>query len=82
MQGFNSLGSAPRFLSMHAAVYNHFNARRHLIFARSYRAARSEAFLERHDACSMSPGMLGPFTRINYVDTGKIQQIQMDASAP
>jgi hypothetical protein len=26
---------------MHAAVYNHFNAQRHLISALSYRAARS-----------------------------------------
>jgi transposase-like protein len=45
MQGFKSLGSAQRFLSMHAAVYNHINAQRHLISAHSYRAARSKAFL-------------------------------------
>jgi transposase-like protein len=49
MQGFKSLGSAQRFLSMHAAVYNHFNVQRHLISARSYRAARSEALLSWND---------------------------------
>ena len=49
MQGFKSLGSAQRFLSMHAAVYNHFNSERHLISARSYRAARSEALLSWND---------------------------------
>ena len=49
MQGFKSLGSAQRFLSMHAAVYNHSNAQRHLISARSYRAARSEALLSWND---------------------------------
>ena len=49
MQGFKSLGLARRFLSMHAAVYNHFNAQCHLISARSYRAARSKAFLAWND---------------------------------
>lgn len=49
MQGFKSLGSAQRFLSMHAAIYNHFNAQRHLISARSYRAARTKALLSWND---------------------------------
>jgi transposase-like protein len=49
MQGFKSFGSAQRFLSMHAAVYNHFNAQRHPISARLYRAARSKAFLAWND---------------------------------
>ena len=43
MQGFKSPGLTQRFLSVHAAVYNHFYTERHLISARSYRAARSEA---------------------------------------
>jgi len=49
MQGFKSFGSAQRFLSMYAAVYNHFNAQRHPISARLYRAARSKAFLAWND---------------------------------
>ncbi len=48
-QGFKSLGSAQRFQSMHAAVYNYFNAQRHLISARSYRVARSKALLAWND---------------------------------
>ncbi|MBO6629241.1 MAG: IS6 family transposase [Alphaproteobacteria bacterium] len=44
MQGFRSPGSAQRFLSIHAAFYNHFNARRHLISASEQRARRGLAF--------------------------------------
>jgi hypothetical protein len=44
MQGFKSLGSAQRFLSIHASIYNNFNTCRHLISAANYRQLRSEAF--------------------------------------
>jgi putative transposase len=44
MQGFKSPGSAQRFLSIHASVYNNFNTRRHLISAANHRQLRSKAF--------------------------------------
>ena len=47
MQRFKSMGSAQRFLSIHAAAYNTFNIQRHLIPAkthRSFRAAAMEAW--------------------------------------
>jgi len=44
MQGFKSPGSAQRFLSIHASVYNKFNACRHLILAANYRPLGSKAF--------------------------------------
>ena len=44
MQGFRSPGSAQRFLSIHAAVYNHFTTRRHLIPAAEHRHRRDQAF--------------------------------------
>jgi putative transposase len=43
MQRFKSPGSAQRFLSTHAAVYNTFNVERHLISARTHRAFRTAA---------------------------------------
>ena len=44
MQGFLSPVSAQRFLSMHAAVYNHFTTRQHLISATEHRHYRDQAF--------------------------------------
>jgi putative transposase len=44
MQGFRSAGSAQRFLSSHAAVYNTFNVCRHLTTAKTHRTLRGEAF--------------------------------------
>ena len=43
MQRFKSPGSAQRFLSTHAAVYNVFNVQRHLSSRPTHRALRSEA---------------------------------------
>jgi putative transposase len=43
MQGFKSAGSAQRFLSIHATIYNIFNVQRHLTSARTHRAFRASA---------------------------------------
>src|SRR5258705_11903352 len=43
MQGFKSPGSAQRFLSTHATVYNTFNVQRHLTSAHTHRAFRASA---------------------------------------
>jgi putative transposase len=43
MQRFKSQGSAQKFLSTHAAVYNTFNAQRHLTSAQTHRIFRAAA---------------------------------------
>lgn len=43
MQGIKSSGSAQGFLSMHAAVYNTFNAQRHHLTRRTLRLFRAAA---------------------------------------
>lgn len=49
MQRFKSPGSVQRFLSVHAAVYNHFNTQRHLISRRHHRLFRMAAMVSwRH----------------------------------
>ena len=45
MKRFKSAGSAQRFLSIHAAVYNVFNVQRHLISRRTLRVFRAQAML-------------------------------------
>jgi len=50
MQRFKSRGSAQRFLTLHAAVYNLFNDQRYLISRRTLRQFRNEAFKQWRQA--------------------------------
>jgi putative transposase len=50
MQRFKSPGSAQRFLSTHAAIYNTFYTQRHLISRKTLRYYRSEAMEQWRDA--------------------------------
>jgi transposase-like protein len=43
LQRFKSSGSAQRFVSLHAAVYNTFNLQRHLVSRRTLRTFRAQA---------------------------------------
>ncbi len=43
-QRFKSAGSAQRFLSIHAAVYNTFYVQRHLLSRRTFKQLRADAF--------------------------------------
>jgi transposase-like protein len=43
MQRFKSVGSAQKFLSTHAAVYNVFNVQRHLTSAQTHHVLRAAA---------------------------------------
>src|SRR5271157_3634550 len=49
MQRFKSAGSAQKFLSTHAAVYNTFNVQRHLTSAQSHRVLRAAAMSTWHE---------------------------------
>ena len=48
MGRFKSPGSMQRFLSVHDAIYNHFNLQRHLISRRILHQTRARAFAEWH----------------------------------
>jgi len=50
MQGFKSIKSAQRFVSVHAAVYNTFNVQRHLIRRPTHRLFRTAAHNSWSDA--------------------------------
>ena len=52
MQRFKSAGSAQRFLSSHAAVYNTFNVQRHLISRRTLRGFRAGAMEQWRSAAA------------------------------
>src|SRR5918911_467764 len=58
LQGFKSPGSAQRFLSVHAAVYNTFNVQRHLISRRTLRRFRAAA-MEQWRASDTAAGSVG-----------------------
>jgi putative transposase len=53
-QRFKSAGSAQRFLSVHATVYNTFNVQRHLISRRTLRAFRAEALRQWQAATAVA----------------------------
>ena len=50
MQGFKSIKSAQRFVSVHAAVYNTFNVQRHLVRRPTHRQFRTAAHNSWSDA--------------------------------
>jgi len=52
MQRFKSAGSAQRFFSTHAAIYDTFNVEHHLISRRTLRQFRAEA-MSRPDAVTV-----------------------------
>ncbi len=53
MQHFKSAGSAQRFLSTHAAVYNTFNVQRHLISRKTLRKFRGDAMATWQSAAAI-----------------------------
>ena len=50
-QRFKSPGSAQRFLSIHAAVYNAFYVQRHLLSRRSFKTFRAKTFAVWRECC-------------------------------
>ena len=54
MQRFKSAGSAQRFRSIHAAIYNTFNVQRHLISRRTLRQFRSAAIERWQDVTAVA----------------------------
>ncbi len=60
MQAFKSAGSAQRFLSSHAAVYNTFNVQRHLTSASTHRAFRAAAMSTWREVVAAARETLAP----------------------
>ena len=54
MQRFKRPGSAQKFLSIHAAVYNTFNVQRHLTSGRTHRTLRAAAMNTRRAAVAVA----------------------------
>ncbi len=52
MQRLKNPGSAQKFLSTHAAVYNNFNVQRHLVSAQTHRALRADAMTTSRTAAA------------------------------
>jgi transposase-like protein len=52
MQRFKSSGSAQKFLSTHAAIFNTFNVQRHLTSAQTHRMLRAAAMNTWHEAAA------------------------------
>jgi transposase-like protein len=65
MQRFKSPGSAQKLLSTHAAVYNTFNAQRHLTSAHTHRTLRAAAMNTWREAAARAREFLPQW--MNYV---------------
>src|SRR5215469_13650336 len=55
MKRFESARHAPRFLSTHSPIHNHFQLPRHHLNANHYRTARNAAFCMWHDVAEVAP---------------------------
>jgi len=55
MKRFKSARHAPRFLSTHSPIHNHFQLPRHHLNANHYRTARNAAFCTWHDVAEVAP---------------------------